>query len=58
MSQEHDGDEGVSDARSAYEPPALVLVGNLNDLLAGVGSQNADLGVCSGATGDDVNPCV
>ena len=33
-----------------YERPTLTLVGNLNDLLAGGGSQNNDSGRCEAGT--------
>jgi hypothetical protein len=35
----------------AYERPRLVLIGNLNDLLAGNASKFPDLGACTGAAG-------
>jgi hypothetical protein len=40
-----------------YTPPRIVLVGNMNDLLAGNGSQQADSGVCTGGAGTDPTPC-
>jgi hypothetical protein len=41
----------------AYEVPRLVFIGNLNDLLAGVGSKNVDGGACTGAPGNDPTMC-
>ena len=48
--------ETVDSGLSAYESPRLTLVGNLNDLLAGTGSANADDTSCVG-TGTDPTPC-
>ena len=52
-SEAHRGD--AQSPAKPYEAPRLTLVGNLNDLLAGTGSQNADTGgVC--ANGPTPNP--
>jgi hypothetical protein len=41
---------------SGYEPPKLIFVGNMNDLLAGNASKDQDNGVTICAnTGNDVN---
>jgi hypothetical protein len=37
-------DEGAAPSRRIYERPVLSAVGNLYDLLAGGGTQNADPG--------------
>jgi hypothetical protein len=58
MTEEHVGAVAERDGGATpYEKPSLVLVGNLNDLLAGGGSQEQDNGqtFCAG-TGNDDNP--
>jgi len=63
MSQEHDGrvettDRVAAEPRDDYDQPTLVLVGNLNDLLAGNASKFPDLGACTGAAGNVPDPPV
>jgi hypothetical protein len=51
-----DTDNGTDGALLGYESPRLTLVGNLNDLLAGTGSLNADDDNCVG-TGSNSTIC-
>jgi hypothetical protein len=43
----------VGEQPTAYEPPTLVVIGNLKDLLAGNGSLGTDDTSCSTSTGLD-----
>jgi hypothetical protein len=48
---------GSGDRTSAYEPPRLVPIGSLHDLLAGGGTQNCDQGAPDPSNGSD-NLCL
>jgi hypothetical protein len=38
-----------------YEKPVLIVMGNLNDLVAGTGTQQVDSGLCNGVGGTFVD---